>query len=119
MLFQQGHRELFWRFCRSFSCAIRRVFTGSFRNPLADPGLIEFLLSSFRCYIYNRLSNHFVPEFLAGPFLLPIAAIAGAMLVIMLLLLTKGFKSKGTTYMLLIGIAINFSLSLYWFFNLH
>ena len=54
------------------------------------------------------LSNHFVPENLAGPFLLPIAAICGAFLVIILLfVLTKGFNTQGTSYMLLIGIAIN------------
>ena len=82
---------------------------GLFRNPLADPGLIGVSAgAALGATSIIVLSNHFVPEFLAGPFLLPIAAIAGAMLVIMLLFtLTKGFKSKGTTYMLLIGIAIN------------
>ena len=82
---------------------------GLFRNPLADPGLIGVSAgAALGATSIIVLSNHFVPEFLAGPFLLPIAAILGAMLVIMLLFtLTKGFKSKGTTYMLLIGIAIN------------
>ena len=82
---------------------------GLFRNPLADPGLIGVSAgAALGATSIIVLSNHFVPENLAGPFLLPIAAIGGAFLVIILLFaLTKGFKTKGTTYMLLIGIAIN------------
>ena len=43
-----------------------------------------------------------------GSFLLPLGAISGAMLVIMMLyMLTKGFGYQGVTYMLLVGIAVN------------
>ncbi len=82
---------------------------GLFRNPLADPGLIGVSAgAALGATSIIVLSNHFIPEFLAGPFLLPVAAIGGASLVIVLLfVLTRGFKTKGTTYMLLIGIAIN------------
>ena len=82
---------------------------GLFRNPLADPGLIGVSAgAALGATSIIVLSNHFVPDYLAGPFLLPAAAIGGASLVITLLfVLTKGFKTKGTTYMLLIGIAIN------------
>lgn len=82
---------------------------GLFRNPLADPGLIGVSAgAALGATSIIVLSKHFIPEFLAGPFLLPVAAIGGASLVIVLLfVLTRGFKTRGTTYMLLIGIAIN------------
>ncbi len=82
---------------------------GLFRNPLADPGLIGVSAgAALGATSIIVLSNHFVPETLAGPFLLPLAAIGGAFgVIILLFLLTKGFKTRGTTYMLLIGIAIN------------
>ena len=85
------------------------LLQGLFRNPLADPGLIGVSAgAALGATSIIVLSNYFIPEFLAGPFLLPIAAIGGASLVIILLFIfTKGFRMKGTTYMLLIGIAIN------------
>ena len=43
---------------------------GLFRNPLADPGLIGVSAgAALGATSIIVLSNHFVPEFLAGPFL--------------------------------------------------
>ena len=82
---------------------------GLFRNPLADPGLIGVSAgAALGAAFVIVLGTKFIPEFLFGVFILPISAISGASLVIFFLYaFTSGFGSKGTTYMLLIGIAIN------------
>ena len=82
---------------------------GLFRNPLADPGLIGVSAgAALGASFVIVLGTKFIPEFLFGVFILPISAISGASLVIFFLYaFTSGFGSKGTTYMLLIGIAIN------------
>ena len=82
---------------------------GLFRNPLADPGLIGVSAgAALGASFVIVLGTKFIPEFLFGIFILPVSAIGGASLVIFFLYaFTSGFGAKGTTYMLLIGIAIN------------
>ena len=82
---------------------------GLFRNPLADPGLIGVSAgAALGATLVIVLGSQFLSGFVLGSFLLPLGAIAGAMLVIMMLyLLTKGFGYQGVTYMLLVGIAVN------------
>ncbi len=82
---------------------------GLFRNPLADPGLIGVSAgAALGASFVIVLGSKFIPEFLFGVFILPVSAISGASLVIFFLYaFTSGFGAKGTTYMLLIGIAIN------------
>ena len=82
---------------------------GLFRNPLADPGLIGVSAgAALGATLVIVLGSKFLSGFMLGSFLLPLGAISGAMLVIMMLyLLTKGFGYQGVTYMLLVGIAVN------------
>ena len=82
---------------------------GLFRNPLADPGLIGVSAgAALGATLVIVLGSQFLSGFVLGSFLLPLGAITGAMLVIMMLyLLTKGFGYQGVTYMLLVGIAVN------------
>ena len=82
---------------------------GLFRNPLADPGLIGVSAgAALGATLVIVLGLKFLGSFMLGSFLLPLGAISGAMLVIMMLyLLTKGFGYQGVTYMLLVGIAVN------------
>ena len=82
---------------------------GLFRNPLADPGLIGVSAgAALGASIIIVLGSSYIPDYLFGPFILPLSAILGAALVIYLLyLFTKGFGYQGVTYMLLVGIAVN------------
>lgn len=82
---------------------------GLFRNPLADPGLIGVSAgAALGATLVIVLGSNFLSGFMLGSFLLPLGAISGAMLVIMMLyMLTKGFGYQGVTYMLLVGIAVN------------
>ncbi len=82
---------------------------GLFRNPLADPGLIGVSAgAALGAAIVIVLGSSFIPDYIFGPFILPLSAIMGAALVIYLLyLFTKGFGYQGVTYMLLVGIAVN------------
>ena len=82
---------------------------GLFRNPLADPGLIGVSAgAALGASIVIVLGSSFIPDYIFGPFILPLSAIMGAALVIYLLyLFTKGFGYQGVTYMLLVGIAVN------------
>ena len=82
---------------------------GLFRNPLADPGLIGVSAgAALGASIIIVLGSSYIPDYLFGPFILPLSAILGAALVIYLLyLFTKGFGYQGVTYMLLVGIVVN------------
>ena len=82
---------------------------GLFRNPLADPGLIGVSAgAALGASVVIVLGSSFIPDYIFGPFILPLSAIMGAALVIYLLyLFTKGFGYQGVTYMLLVGIAVN------------
>ena len=82
---------------------------GLFRNPLADPGLIGVSAgAALGASIIIVLGSSLFPDFIFGAFILPIAAICGAALVISLLyVFTRGFGYQGITYMLLVGIAVN------------
>ena len=82
---------------------------GLFRNPLADPGLIGVSAgAALGASIIIVLGSSLFPSFIFGAFILPIAAISGAALVISLLyIFTRGFGYQGITYMLLVGIAVN------------
>ena len=82
---------------------------GLFRNPLADPGLIGVSAgAALGASIIIVLGSSIFPGFIFGAFILPIAAICGAALVISLLyVFTRGFGYQGITYMLLVGIAVN------------
>lgn len=82
---------------------------GLFRNPLADPGLIGVSAgAALGATLVIVLGSNFLSGFMLGSFLLPLGAISGAMLVIMMLyMLTKGFGYQSVTYMLLVGIAVN------------
>ena len=82
---------------------------GLFRNPLADPGLIGVSAgAALGATLIIVLGGDLFDQYSLGIYFIPIAAVAGASLVIfMLYLMTKGFGYEGVTYMLLIGIAIN------------
>tara|TARA_B100000965_G_scaffold135039_1_gene112400 strand:+ start:430 stop:1470 length:1041 start_codon:yes stop_codon:yes gene_type:complete len=82
---------------------------GLFRNPLADPGLIGVSAgAALGASIIIVLGSGYLPDFIFGTLILPIAAIMGASLVISLLyIFTQGFGYQGITYMLLVGIAVN------------
>ena len=82
---------------------------GLFRNPLADPGLIGVSAgAALGAALFIVVGSGVTTGFIAGVFLLPIAAILGAsFVIIMLYLLTQGFGHQGVTYMLLVGIAVN------------
>ena len=82
---------------------------GLFRNPLADPGLIGVSAgAALGAALISVLGSQFAVGATLGAFLLPVAAISGAALVILLLyIMTRGFGYQGVTYMLLVGIAVN------------
>ena len=82
---------------------------GLFRNPLADPGLIGVSAgAALGATTIIVIGSTFFPNLVLSNFLLPLAAIFGASVVIfMLYLLTRGFGFQGVTYMLLVGIAVN------------
>ena len=82
---------------------------GLFRNPLADPGLIGVSAgAALGATLVIVVGGELLDVYSIGIFLIPLAAIFGASLVILMLyLMTKGFGYDGVTYMLLVGIAIN------------
>ncbi len=82
---------------------------GLFRNPLADPGLIGVSAGAALGAAFSIvIGGAFASSVIFGQYLLPLSAIAGAALVIIILfLITKGFGHSSITYMLLAGIAIN------------
>ena len=82
---------------------------GLFRNPLADPGLIGVSAgAALGATSFIVLGSNFIPDSLAGPFILPLSSIFGSALVItVLFLITRGFSRDGITYLLLAGIAVN------------
>ena len=82
---------------------------GLFRNPLADPGLIGVSAgAALGAALIIVLGSQFAVGATLGAFLLSVAAISGAALVILLLyIMTRGFGYQGVTYMLLVGIAVN------------
>ncbi len=82
---------------------------GLFRNPLADPGLIGVsagaALGAVSAIVF--LNAELLP-FQLGIYLIPLAAIISSSVIIGLIYtLTNGFKRSETTYVLLIGIALN------------
>ena len=81
---------------------------GLFRNPLADPGLIGVSSgAALGVALTIVIGNSFIP-IMFNPYILPIAAIIGSAIVIIILFyITKGFGYGGIMYMLLAGIAIN------------
>tara|TARA_B100000945_G_C20382109_1_gene597812 strand:+ start:330 stop:1325 length:996 start_codon:yes stop_codon:yes gene_type:complete len=81
---------------------------GLFRNPLADPGLIGVSSgAALGVALTIVIGNSFIP-IMFNPYILPIAAIIGSAIVIIILFyITKGFGYGGMMYMLLAGIAIN------------
>lgn len=82
---------------------------GLFRNPLADPGLIGVSAgAALGATTIIVLGSSYIPDYIFGPFILPLSAICGAAFVIYLLyVFTRGFGYRGVTYMLLVGIAVN------------
>ena len=82
---------------------------GLFRNPLADPGLIGVSAgAALGATLMIVLGGDIFSQYSLGVFFIPLAAIAGSSLVILMLyFMTKGFGYEGVTYMLLVGIAIN------------
>ena len=85
------------------------VLQGLFRNPLADPGLIGVSAgAALGAAIAIVILPPGLSGSLTGQLLLPISGILGAFIVIMLLFsVTKGFGGHSTTYLLLMGVAIN------------
>ncbi len=81
---------------------------GLFRNPLADPGLIGVSSgAALGVALAIVLGGDFIPKIFT-PYILPIAAVIGSAIVIIILFyITKGFGYIGMIYMLLAGIAIN------------
>ena len=82
---------------------------GLFRNPLADPGLIGVSAgAALGATLMIVIGGDLFSQYSLGVFFIPLAAIAGSSLVILMLyFMTKGFGYEGVTYMLLVGIAIN------------
>ena len=82
---------------------------GLFRNPLADPGLIGVSAgAALGATLMIVIGGDIFSQYSLGVFFIPLAAIAGSSLVILMLyFMTKGFGYEGVTYMLLVGIAIN------------
>tara|TARA_B100001029_G_C15061291_1_gene458702 strand:+ start:1434 stop:2483 length:1050 start_codon:yes stop_codon:yes gene_type:complete len=82
---------------------------GLFRNPLADPGLIGVSAgAALGATLMIVIGGDIFSQSSLGVFFIPLAAIAGSSLVILMLyFMTKGFGYEGVTYMLLVGIAIN------------
>ena len=76
---------------------------------MADPGLIGVSAgAALGAVLAIVLINDFLKLLFLGDLLLPLSAIIGSLLIIiMLYVLTKGFNHEGITYILLIGIAIN------------
>ena len=82
---------------------------GLFRNPLADPGLIGVSAgAALGATLSIVIGKDLIPSFLYGPYLLPLSAIIGSILVIIFLfIITQGFGREGVIYLLLGGIAVN------------
>ncbi len=82
---------------------------GLFRNPLADPGLIGVSAgAALGATLMIVIGGDLFSQSSLGVFFIPLAAISGSSLVILMLyFMTKGFGYEGVTYMLLVGIAIN------------
>ena len=82
---------------------------GLFRNPLADPGLIGVSSgAALGAAVSIVIGNEIFSNDIFGPYIIPFFAILGSAFVILILfIITNGFKNSGITYMLLAGIAIN------------
>ncbi len=82
---------------------------GLFRNPLADPGLIGVSSGAALGAAFSIvLGSEIIVGGYLKTFLLPLSAILGSVVVIVLLsIITKGFKNSNITYIILAGIAIN------------
>ena len=82
---------------------------GLFRNPLADPGLIGVSAgAALGAAISIVIGSEIFSSNIFGPYIIPFFAILGSAFVILILfIITNGFKNSGITYMLLAGIAIN------------
>ena len=83
--------------------------SGAALQGLADPGLIGVSAgAALGATLIIVLGGDLFDQYSVGIYLIPLAAVAGASLVIfMLYLMTRGFGYEGVTYMLLVGIAIN------------
>ncbi|MEX1110607.1 MAG: iron ABC transporter permease [Chthoniobacterales bacterium] len=78
---------------------------GLFRNPLADPALIGVsagaALGAVLCFFFGW-------EGLLGGWLLPLAAFAGGLLAVLILMsFHSGFAAGGTAKLILAGVALN------------
>tara|TARA_B100000945_G_C20414940_1_gene614660 strand:- start:1184 stop:2206 length:1023 start_codon:yes stop_codon:yes gene_type:complete len=82
---------------------------GLFRNPLADPGLIGVSAgAALGATISIVIGSEIFSSDSFGSYIIPFFAILGSALVIIILfVITNGFKNSAITYMLLAGIAIN------------
>ena len=82
---------------------------GLFRNPLADPGLIGVSSgAALGAAISIVIGSEIFSSDIFAPYIVPFFAILGSVFVILILfIITNGFKNSGITYMLLAGIAIN------------
>ena len=82
---------------------------GLFRNPLADPGLIGVSAgAALGATISIVIGSEFFLSDSFSSYIIPFFAILGSALVIIILfVITNGFKNSAITYMLLAGIAIN------------
>ena len=82
---------------------------GLFRNPLADPGLIGVSAgAALGAATAIVIGNSLFTKYILSSFFVPISAVIGsAITIILLLILTKGFGKSSIIYLLLAGIAIN------------
>jgi len=82
---------------------------GLFRNPLADPGLIGVSSgAALGAATSIVIGAEIAPNNYINSFFLPLSAILGSIFVIVILsIITKGFKKSNITYLILAGIAIN------------
>ena len=87
------------------------ILQGLFRNPLVDPGFIGVssgaAVGAIISIMFGSIISNFFPSFLIG-FLLPILAITGSFLTIMLVYSMSKVNGKTNVMaMLLSGVAIN------------